>query len=63
MNPNALDRTAAWLLNMNMMLEDESIEPDFKHRDNMRNKEEMTQIEKFHVHNTRETLWRLVSNR
>ncbi|XP_073455637.1 disabled homolog 2-interacting protein isoform X8 [Aquarana catesbeiana] len=61
-NPNALDRTAAWLLNMNMMLEDESIEPDFKHRDNMRNKEEMTQIEKFHVHNTRETLWRLVSN-
>ncbi|XP_077335297.1 disabled homolog 2-interacting protein isoform X2 [Lithobates pipiens] len=58
-NPNALDRTAAWLLNMNMMLEDESIEPDFKHRDNMRNKEEMTQIEKFHVHNTRETLWRL----
>ncbi|XP_077335298.1 disabled homolog 2-interacting protein isoform X3 [Lithobates pipiens] len=46
-NPNALDRTAAWLLNMNMMLEDESIEPDFKHRDNMRNKEEMTQIEKY----------------
>ncbi|XP_072286559.1 disabled homolog 2-interacting protein isoform X4 [Pyxicephalus adspersus] len=45
-NPNALDRTAAWLLNMNMMLEDENTEPDFKHRDNMRNKEEMTQIEK-----------------
>ncbi|KAM5145710.1 disabled homolog 2-interacting protein isoform 4-T4 [Mantella aurantiaca] len=46
-NPNALDRTAAWLLNMNMMLEDECIEPDFKHRDNMRNKEEMTQVEKY----------------
>nr|DBA21086.1 TPA: hypothetical protein GDO54_017799 [Pyxicephalus adspersus] len=46
-NPNALDRTAAWLLNMNMMLEDENTEPDFKHRDNMRNKEEMTQIEKY----------------
>ncbi|XP_068105124.1 disabled homolog 2-interacting protein isoform X1 [Hyperolius riggenbachi] len=46
-NPNALDRTAAWLLNMNMMLEDESAESEFKHRDNMRNKEEMAQIEKY----------------
>lgn len=46
MNPNALDRTAAWLLNMNMMLEDESIEPDFKHRDKIRSMEEMSQIDK-----------------
>ncbi|OCT65341.1 hypothetical protein XELAEV_18041581mg [Xenopus laevis] len=46
-NPNALDRTAAWLLNMNMqLLEDESPEPDIKHRDKLRNKEELSQAEK-----------------
>lgn len=47
MNPNALDRTAAWLLNMNMQfLEDESIDPDSKHRDKLRNKDELSQAEK-----------------
>ncbi|XP_041431119.1 disabled homolog 2-interacting protein isoform X5 [Xenopus laevis] len=47
-NPNALDRTAAWLLNMNMqLLEDESPEPDIKHRDKLRNKEELSQAEKY----------------
>ncbi|XP_069729622.1 disabled homolog 2-interacting protein isoform X5 [Phaenicophaeus curvirostris] len=47
-NPNALDRTAAWLLNMNMQfLEDESIDPDSKHRDKLRNKDELSQAEKF----------------
>lgn len=47
-NPNALDRTAAWLLNMNMqLLEDESSEPDFKHRDKSRIKEDMSQAEKY----------------
>uniref|UniRef100_A0A8C2YAT6 DAB2 interacting protein n=1 Tax=Coturnix japonica TaxID=93934 RepID=A0A8C2YAT6_COTJA len=46
-NPNALDRTAAWLLNMNMQfLEDESIDPDSKHRDKLRNKDELSQAEK-----------------
>nr|XP_009679363.1 PREDICTED: disabled homolog 2-interacting protein [Struthio camelus australis] len=47
-NPNALDRTAAWLLNMNMQfLEDESIDPDSKHRDKLRNKDELSQAEKY----------------
>ncbi|KAG9464624.1 hypothetical protein GDO78_019646 [Eleutherodactylus coqui] len=47
-NPNALDRTAAWLLNMNMqLLEDESSEPDIKHRDKSRIKEDMSQAEKY----------------
>nr|XP_033816706.1 disabled homolog 2-interacting protein isoform X6 [Geotrypetes seraphini] len=47
-NPNALDRTAAWLLNMNLQyIEDESPEPEFKHRDKLRNKEELSQIEKY----------------
>uniref|UniRef100_A0A4X2LLV9 Ras-GAP domain-containing protein n=1 Tax=Vombatus ursinus TaxID=29139 RepID=A0A4X2LLV9_VOMUR len=46
-NPNALDRTAAWLLNMNMQfLEDESFDPDPKHRDKLRSKEELSQAEK-----------------
>ncbi|XP_010719454.1 disabled homolog 2-interacting protein [Meleagris gallopavo] len=47
-NPSALDRTAAWLLNMNMQfLEDESIDPDSKHRDKLRNKDELSQAEKY----------------
>ncbi|CAH2316643.1 disabled homolog 2-interacting isoform X1 [Pelobates cultripes] len=47
-NPNALDRTAAWLLNMNtQLLEDDCIEPDFKHRDKLRIKEELTHAEKY----------------
>ncbi|XP_034649708.1 disabled homolog 2-interacting protein isoform X2 [Trachemys scripta elegans] len=47
-NPNALDRTAAWLLNMNMhFLEDESIDPESKHRDKLRNKDELSQAEKY----------------
>ncbi|XP_019366392.1 PREDICTED: disabled homolog 2-interacting protein isoform X2 [Gavialis gangeticus] len=41
-NPNALDRTAAWLLNM-QFVEDESIDPDSKHRD----KHELSQAEKY----------------
>ncbi|KAM3911366.1 disabled homolog 2-interacting protein isoform 2-T2 [Leptodactylus fuscus] len=46
-NPNALDRTAAWLLNMNMqLLEDEGSEPDIKHRDKSRSKEDMSQADK-----------------
>uniref|UniRef100_A0A8C5R9K0 DAB2 interacting protein n=1 Tax=Leptobrachium leishanense TaxID=445787 RepID=A0A8C5R9K0_9ANUR len=45
-NPNALDRTAAWLLNMNAQLLEDCIEPDFKHRDKLRIKEELTQAEK-----------------
>uniref|UniRef100_A0A803YM69 DAB2 interacting protein n=1 Tax=Meleagris gallopavo TaxID=9103 RepID=A0A803YM69_MELGA len=45
-NPSALDRTAAWLLNMNMQfLEDESIDPDSKHRDKLRNKDELSQYQ------------------
>ncbi|XP_060126239.1 disabled homolog 2-interacting protein isoform X3 [Zootoca vivipara] len=48
-NPNALDRTAAWLLNMNVQfLEEESSDPDPKHRDKIRNKEEFGQGEKYH---------------
>ena len=40
-NPNALDRTAAWLLNMNVQyLDQEGAEGDFK------GKEELTQTEK-----------------
>ncbi|XP_063288882.1 disabled homolog 2-interacting protein isoform X4 [Pelobates fuscus] len=47
-NPNALDRTAAWLLNMNtQLLEDDCIETDFKHRDKLRIKEELTHAEKY----------------
>ncbi|KAM4662216.1 disabled homolog 2-interacting protein isoform 1-T1 [Discoglossus pictus] len=47
-NPNALDRTAAWLLNMNMqLLEDESYDPDSKHRDKLRSKDEYSQAEKY----------------
>ncbi|XP_053229725.1 disabled homolog 2-interacting protein isoform X2 [Podarcis raffonei] len=46
-NPNALDRTAAWLLNMNVQfLEEESSDPEPKHRDKIRNKEEFGQGEK-----------------
>ncbi|XP_031425987.1 disabled homolog 2-interacting protein isoform X2 [Clupea harengus] len=41
-NPNALDRTAAWLLNMNVQyLDQEGAEGDFK------GKEELTQTEKY----------------
>ncbi|XP_035246232.1 disabled homolog 2-interacting protein-like isoform X5 [Anguilla rostrata] len=47
-NPHALDRTAAWLLNMNVQyLDHEGIDPDSKHRDDLRNTEELTQIEKY----------------
>lgn len=47
MNPNALDRTAAWLLNMNVQyLEQEGIDPDLKHREDFQNKEDLTPTEK-----------------
>ncbi|MEE6505044.1 hypothetical protein FKM82_005429 [Ascaphus truei] len=47
-NPNVLDRTAAWLLNMNMhLLEDECIDPESKNRDKLRIKEELSQAEKY----------------
>ncbi|XP_036384394.1 DAB2 interacting protein b isoform X2 [Megalops cyprinoides] len=47
-NPNALDRTAAWLLNMNVQyLDHEGIDPDSKHREDLRNTEELTQTEKY----------------
>ncbi|XP_045082756.1 disabled homolog 2-interacting protein-like isoform X3 [Coregonus clupeaformis] len=47
-NPNALDRTAAWLLNMNVQyLDHEGLDPDTKHREDLRNKEELTQTEKY----------------
>uniref|UniRef100_UPI003AACB1CB DAB2 interacting protein b isoform X2 n=1 Tax=Centroberyx gerrardi TaxID=166262 RepID=UPI003AACB1CB len=41
-NPNALDRTAAWLLNMNVQyLDHEGMEPE-----SLRNREDLTQVEK-----------------
>ncbi|XP_018614979.1 disabled homolog 2-interacting protein isoform X1 [Scleropages formosus] len=47
-NPNALDRTAAWLLNMNVQyIEHEGMEPDPKHRDELRSKDDLTQTEKY----------------
>lgn len=47
MSPNALDRTAAWLLTMNaQLLEDEALGPDPPHRDRLRSKEELSQAEK-----------------
>ncbi|XP_076999270.1 disabled homolog 2-interacting protein isoform X6 [Tamandua tetradactyla] len=46
-SPNALDRTAAWLLTMNaQLLEDEGVSPDPPHRDRLRSKEELSQAEK-----------------
>nr|XP_008122933.1 PREDICTED: disabled homolog 2-interacting protein [Anolis carolinensis] len=46
-HPNALDRTAAWLLNMNVQfLEEESSDPEPKHRDKTRSKDEFSQGEK-----------------
>ncbi|XP_025770034.1 disabled homolog 2-interacting protein [Puma concolor] len=46
-SPNALDRTAAWLLTMNaQLLEDEGLGPDPPHRDRLRSKEELSQAEK-----------------
>uniref|UniRef100_A0A8D2LWU5 DAB2 interacting protein n=1 Tax=Varanus komodoensis TaxID=61221 RepID=A0A8D2LWU5_VARKO len=46
-NPNALDRTAAWLLNMNVQfLEEETSDPEHKHRDKIRSKDEFGQGEK-----------------
>uniref|UniRef100_A0A6Q2WSV1 DAB2 interacting protein a n=1 Tax=Esox lucius TaxID=8010 RepID=A0A6Q2WSV1_ESOLU len=46
-NPNALDRTAAWLLNMNVQyLDHEGVDPDTKHREDLQNIEELTQTEK-----------------
>uniref|UniRef100_H2VEE6 DAB2 interacting protein b n=1 Tax=Takifugu rubripes TaxID=31033 RepID=H2VEE6_TAKRU len=42
-NPSALDRTAAWLLNMNMQyLDHEGLESD-----TLRNREDLTQVEKY----------------
>lgn len=42
MNPSALDRTAAWLLNMNMQyLDHEGLESD-----TLRHREDLTQVEK-----------------
>ncbi|KAK1884354.1 Disabled like 2-interacting protein [Dissostichus eleginoides] len=42
-NPSALDRTAAWLLNMNVQfLDHEGIEPE-----SLRNREDLTQVEKY----------------
>ncbi|XP_042617738.1 disabled homolog 2-interacting protein-like isoform X2 [Cyprinus carpio] len=47
-NPNALNRTAAWLLNMNVQyLEQEGIDPDLKHREDFQNKEDLTPTEKY----------------
>lgn len=47
MSPNALDRTAAWLLTMNaQLLEDEGLGPDPPPRDRLRSKEELSQAEK-----------------
>ncbi|XP_053481547.1 disabled homolog 2-interacting protein isoform X1 [Ictalurus furcatus] len=47
-NPSALDRTAAWLLNMNAQyLEQEGIDPDSKHREDLLNKDELSQAEKY----------------
>lgn len=47
MSPNALDRTAAWLLTMNaQLLEDEGLGPDPPSRDRLRSKEELSQAEK-----------------
>uniref|UniRef100_A0A8D0BYT5 DAB2 interacting protein n=1 Tax=Salvator merianae TaxID=96440 RepID=A0A8D0BYT5_SALMN len=46
-NPNALDRTAAWLLNMNVQfLEEESADADAQHRDKIWTKDEFSQGEK-----------------
>ncbi|OWK10194.1 hypothetical protein Celaphus_00005269 [Cervus elaphus hippelaphus] len=46
-SPNALDRTAAWLLTMNaQLLEDEGLGPDPPPRDRLRPKEELSQAEK-----------------
>uniref|UniRef100_A0A673BZP4 DAB2 interacting protein b n=1 Tax=Sphaeramia orbicularis TaxID=375764 RepID=A0A673BZP4_9TELE len=43
MNPSALDRTAAWLLNMNVQyLDHEGMEPE-----SLRNREDLTQVEKY----------------
>ncbi|XP_069369502.1 DAB2 interacting protein b isoform X9 [Paralichthys olivaceus] len=42
-NPSALDRTAAWLLNMNVQyLDHERMEPE-----SLRNREDLTQVEKY----------------
>ncbi|KAM8828768.1 disabled homolog 2-interacting protein-like isoform 4-T4 [Spinachia spinachia] len=42
-NPSALDRTAAWLLNMNVQyLDREGMEPE-----SLRNREDLTQVEKY----------------
>ncbi|ELW64663.1 Disabled like protein 2-interacting protein [Tupaia chinensis] len=46
-SPNALDRTAAWLLTMNaQLLEDEGLGTDPPQRDRLRSKEELSQAEK-----------------
>ncbi|XP_051892925.1 LOW QUALITY PROTEIN: DAB2 interacting protein b [Pristis pectinata] len=45
---SSVDRTAAWLMNMNMQfIDDETVDPGSKHRDDVRPKEELSQIEKY----------------
>ncbi|XP_069743751.1 disabled homolog 2-interacting protein-like isoform X4 [Narcine bancroftii] len=45
---SSVDRTAAWLMNMNMQFIDgETVDPSSKHRDDVRPKEELSQIEKY----------------
>ncbi|XP_030628539.1 disabled homolog 2-interacting protein isoform X2 [Chanos chanos] len=57
-NPSALDRTAAWLLNMNVQyVEQEGTDPDTKHRDDVKNKDELTQTEKQEIAVLQERLW------
>ncbi|XP_059849814.1 disabled homolog 2-interacting protein-like isoform X3 [Hypanus sabinus] len=45
---SSVDRTAAWLMNMNMQfIDDETVDPGSKHREDVRPKEELSQIEKY----------------
>ncbi|XP_048414417.1 disabled homolog 2-interacting protein-like isoform X4 [Stegostoma tigrinum] len=45
---SSVDRTAAWLMNMNMQfIDDETVDPGSKRRDDVRPKEELSQIEKY----------------
>lgn len=61
MSPNALDRTAAWLLTMNaQLLEDEGLGPDPPHRDRLRSKEELSQAEKVKLDPGRRAGWALI---
>ena len=57
MNPSALDRTAAWLLNMNVQyLDHEGMEPE-----SLRNREDLTQVEKVTCHPTSDLYQTLLS--